>query len=117
DAAGGLLVGPRSSGAEPGPACYDRGGTQPTVTDANLLLGYLNPGSLVGGDLKLNYARAQAAVGALGAQLNLSLTDTAYGIHLIANATMLRALQAVTSERGSDPARFSLLAIGGNGGV
>ncbi|MGZ5153236.1 MAG: hydantoinase/oxoprolinase family protein, partial [Burkholderiales bacterium] len=117
DAAGGMLVGPRSAGAEPGPVCYDRGGTQPTVTDANLLLGYLNPGSLVGGDLKLNYKNAEAAVGEIGAHLGLSLTDTAYGIHLIANATMMRALQAVTSERGRDPSQFSLLAIGGNGGV
>ena len=117
DAGGGMLVGPRSAGAEPGPVCYDRGGAQPTVTDANLLLGYLNPVSLVGGDLKLNYAKAEAAVAALGAQLDLSPTETAYGIHLIANANMMRALQAVTSERGRDPAQFSLFAIGGNGGV
>lgn len=117
DAAGGLLVGPRSAGAEPGPACYGRGGTQPTVTDANLLLGYINPSSLVGGDLPLNYRKAEAAVAALGARLDLSPTDTAYGIHLIANATMMRALQAVTSERGRDPSQFQLLAIGGNGAV
>lgn len=117
DAAGGLLVGPRSAGAEPGPICYDRGGVQPTVTDANLLLGYLNPKSLVGGDLKLNFRKAQAAIAELGARVQLSPTETAYGIHLIANANMMRALQAVTSERGRDPAHFSLLAIGGNGGV
>lgn len=117
DAGGGMLVGPRSAGAEPGPICYDRGGEQPTVTDANLLLGYLNPESLVGGDLKLNYEKAEAAVAALGARLDLSTTETAYGIHLIANANMMRALQAVTSEQGRDPAQFSLLAIGGNGGV
>ncbi len=117
DAAGGILVGPRSAGAEPGPICYDRGGEQATVTDANLLLGYLNPDALVGGDLKLNYAKAEAAVAALADRLQLSTIDTAYGIHLIANANMMRALQAVTSERGRDPAHFSLLAIGGNGGV
>ena len=117
DPGGGMRVGPRSAGAEPGPVCYDRGGEQPTVTDANLLLGYLNPGSLVGGDLKLNYAKAEAAVAALGERLALSATETAYGIHLIANANMMRALQAVTSESGRDPAQFSLLAIGGNGGV
>jgi N-methylhydantoinase A len=117
DAAGGMQVGPRSAGAEPGPVCYDRGGTQPTVTDANLLLGYLNPDALVGGDLKLAYAKAERAVGELGARAGLSPIDSAYGIHLIANASMMRALQAVTSERGRDPSQFSLLAIGGNGGV
>jgi N-methylhydantoinase A len=117
DLAGGMHVGPRSAGAEPGPVCYDRGGTLPTVTDANLLLGYLNPDALVGGDLKLSYAKAEAAVGALGARLNLSVTDAAYGIHLIANANMMRALKAVTSEGGHDPSQFSLMAIGGNGAV
>ena len=117
DAAGGMQVGPRSAGAEPGPVCYDRGGTEPTVTDANLLLGYLNPAALVGGDLALAFDKARDAVGRLAAALRLSLTEAAYGIHLIANATMMRALQAVTSERGRDPSQFSLLAIGGNGGV
>ena len=117
DVAGGMHVGPRSAGAEPGPICYNRGGTQPTVTDANLLLGYLNPDALVGGDLKLAYDKAEAAMTAMGAKLKLSVTDTAYGIHLIANANMMRALKAVTSEGGHDPARFSLVAIGGNGAV
>jgi len=117
DLAGGMHVGPRSAGAEPGPVCYNRGGTQPTVTDANLLLGYLNPDVLVGGDLKLNYGKAQDAVSELGRQLNLSLTDAAYGVHLIANANMMRALTAVTSEGGLDPSHFSMMAIGGNGAV
>jgi N-methylhydantoinase A len=117
DAAGGIRVGPRSAGAEPGPVCYDRGGTQPTVTDANLVLGYLNPAALVGGDLALAFGKAEAALRALGAPLSLSATETAYGVHLIVNATMMRALQAVTSERGRDPSQFSLLAMGGNGGV
>src|SRR6185295_3220113 len=117
DAAGGVLVGPRSAGAEPGPVCFDRGGTQPSVTDANLVLGYLNPESLVGGVLKLNYAKAEAVIATLGSRLGLSTTEAAYGIHLIANANMMRALQSVTSERGRDPSQFSLLAIGGNGGV
>ena len=117
DVAGGIHVGPRSAGAEPGPICYNRGGTQPTVTDANLLLGYLNPDALVGGDLKLAYDKAEAAMTDMGAKLKLSVTDTAYGIHLIANANMMRALKAVTSEGGHDPAKFSLVAIGGNGAV
>ena len=117
DLAGGMHVGPRSAGAEPGPVCYNRGGTQPTVTDANLLLGYLNPDALVGGDLALEYKKAEQAVGELGQRLNLSLTDAAYGVHLIANANMMRALTAVTSEGGLDPSHFSMVAIGGNGAV
>ena len=117
DVAGGMHVGPRSAGAEPGPVCYDRGGVQPTVTDANLLLGYLNPESLVGGDLSLAFDKAEAAVRELGERLNLDPTAAAYGIHVIANANMMRALKAVTSEGGHDPSRFSLMAIGGNGAV
>ena len=115
DVAGGMHVGPRSAGAEPGPICYNRGGENVTVTDANLLLGYLNPDALVGGDLKLAYDKAQVAMAELGKQLKLDVTDTAYGIHLIANANMMRALKAVTSEGGHDPAKFSMVAIGGNG--
>jgi N-methylhydantoinase A len=117
DEAGGIRVGPRSAGADPGPVCYDRGGTQPTVTDANLLLGYLNAEALVGGELPLNFDKARAAVKQIGRGLKLDETDTAYGIHQIANATMLRALRAISSERGRDPAKFILLAIGGNGPV
>jgi N-methylhydantoinase A len=117
DLAGGIQVGPRSAGAEPGPVCYDRGGSEPTVTDANLVLGYISPTALVGGDLKLNPARAEAAIGALGARIGLSAVDTAYGIHLIANSNMMRALAGVSSERGRDPAHYRLFAIGGNGSV
>lgn len=117
DEAGGMQVGPRSAGAVPGPVCYDRSGSQPTVTDANLVLGYLSPDALVGGDLPLNRAKAEAAIGTLGARLGLSLTDTAYGIHLIANSNMMRALNGVSSERGRDPSNYKLLAIGGNGAV
>ena len=117
DLAGGLKVGPRSAGAAPGPICYDRGGTLPTVTDANLVLGYLSPKALVGGDLALNKAKAEAAIEALGRQIGLSPVDTAYGIHLIANSNMMRALNGVSSERGRDPSQFRLFAIGGNGSV
>jgi hypothetical protein len=117
DEAGGIQVGPRSAGAVPGPVCYDRSGSQPTVTDANLVLGYLSPDALVGGDLPLNRAKAEAAIGTLGARLGLSLTDTAYGIHLIANSNMMRALNGVSSERGRDPSNYKLLVIGGNGAV
>lgn len=117
DVAGGLLVGPRSAGAEPGPVAYARGGTQPTVTDANLILGYLNPDALVSGELSLDIEAARGAIAALGGRIGLSPTDTAYGIHSIADATMLRALRGVSSEKGQDPSRYTLLAIGGNGPV
>ncbi len=117
DAAGGIRVGPHSAGAVPGPVCYDRGGTEPTVTDANLLLGYISPTALVGGDLSVNAVKAEAAVAALATKVGLSTLDTAYGIFLIANSNMMRALSGVSSERGQDPSRFTLFAIGGNGGV
>ncbi|MBI4183895.1 MAG: hydantoinase/oxoprolinase family protein [Proteobacteria bacterium] len=117
DAGGGLQVGPQSAGAVPGPVCYDLGGTEPTVTDANLLLGYINPAALVGGDLKLDFAKAERAVAGIGARLGLDVTGAAHGIHLIANANMMRALAGVSTERGRDPRNFVLLAMGGNGAV
>jgi N-methylhydantoinase A len=117
DPGGGLQVGPQSAGADPGPVAYAHGGTQPTVTDANLLLGYLNPAALVGGDLALDFAAAEAAVAGLGRAIGLDPVATAYGIHRIANANMMRALTGVSSERGHDPSQFALLAIGGNGPV
>jgi N-methylhydantoinase A len=117
DAGGGVHVGPRSAGADPGPVCYDQGGDQPTVTDANMILGYLNPDVLVGGDLPVNFDKAAAAIDDLGEKLGQDRIEMAYGIHLIANATMFRALSGVTSEKGRDPSQFDLLTIGGNGGV
>lgn len=117
DSAGGIQVGPRSAGASPGPICYNNGGQQPTVTDANLILGYLNPDALVGGELKLAYDAAHDALSRLGKEMGVSTIEAAYGIHLIANATMLRALSGVSSEKGMDPSQFSLFAIGGNGPV
>jgi N-methylhydantoinase A len=117
DVAGGIRVGPESAGADPGPACYARGGTAATVTDANLLLGYLNPNSLCGGELPIDYERAERAVAAVAAKAGIPTTEAAYGIHLIANSNMMRALHGVSTERGRDPSQFGLLAIGGNGGV
>jgi N-methylhydantoinase A len=117
DSGGGIQVGPQSAGAMPGPVCYDQGGTEPTVTDANLHLGYINPGALVGGELTLNRERSEAALSDIAKRLGQEITDTAYGVHLIANARMMRALSAVSSERGLDPAEFPLMAFGGNGGV
>lgn len=117
DSGGGIQVGPQSAGAMPGPICYDQGGTEPTVTDANLHLGYINPEALVGGELSLNRAKSETAITNIAKQLNQDITDTSYGIHLIANARMMRALSAVSSERGLDPSGFPLMAFGGNGGV
>lgn len=117
DGAGGLIVGPRSAGSTPGPIAYGRGGTQPTVTDANLVLGYLNPEALVSGELSLDTAAARRGYEDLAARLGLDGIETAQGVHRIANATMLRALRGVSSEKGRDPSQFALLAIGGNGPV
>ena len=116
DPAGSLQIGPRSAGAEPGPVCYDHGGEIPTVTDANLLLGYVNPDYLVGGALPLNADRARRIfeVG-IARPLGLSWERAAYGAHQIAASNMIRAIRAVSTERGRDPRRYALFAIGGNG--
>jgi N-methylhydantoinase A len=115
DSGGALRVGPRSAGAEPGPASYGRGGSEPTVTDANLLLGRLAPGSKLAGDVSLDANAAAAAVDALAASLGLDRLETAEGILRIANQEMVRALRVVTVERGIDPRRFALLPFGGAG--
>ncbi|HVH81807.1 MAG TPA: hydantoinase/oxoprolinase family protein, partial [Stellaceae bacterium] len=118
DAGGALQVGPHSAGASPGPVAYDQGGTEPTVTDANLVLGYLNPDQLAGGAVKLNTAKSRAVIAERIAQpLGMSLEDAAYGAHLIAASTMIRALRAVSSERGRDPREYALVAFGGNGAI
>jgi N-methylhydantoinase A len=115
DAGGLTRVGPVSAGAVPGPACYGTGGTKPTVTDANLVLGYL-PDRLAGGTMVLNAADARAAVEReVATPLGLSIDDAAFGIREIANANMARAIQMVTVERGLDPREFTLLAFGGSG--
>ena len=113
----GLRVGPESAGASPGPACYGRGGTEPTVTDANLILGYLNPRALLGGALPLERDKAEAAIAGLGKRIGRDAVQTAYAIHRLVNADMVRALRSVSVERGTNPARFTLFSIGGNGGV
>lgn len=118
DHGGSLQVGPKSAGANPGPACYDIGGVEPTVTDANLILGYLNPKHLSGGDLKLNYDKAfQAIQQKIAIPLGISVEQAAYGIRQVANDNMIRAVKAVTIERGKDPREFSMVSFGGNGGV
>ena len=115
DTGGALRVGPHSAGAEPGPACYGRGGTEPTVTDANLLLGYLSAGSALAGGVSLDEDAARRAIGALGEELGLGEVETAEGIVRVANQEMIRALRVVTVERGVDPRAYALLPFGGAG--
>jgi N-methylhydantoinase A len=116
---GGLLrVGPESAGAHPGPACYGQGGVRPTVTDANVALGFLNPAYLAGGELRIDAERARAAIRAHVADpLGLSVDEAAHGIREVANANMARAIRSVTIERGRDPRDFTLVAFGGSGPV
>ena len=115
DPGGALRVGPRSAGADPGPACYGRGGTEPTVTDANLLLGRLAPDSRLAGGVELNAGAAERAVSGLAASLGLELLEAAAGIVRVADQEMVRALRVVTVERGVDPRGFALLPFGGAG--
>jgi N-methylhydantoinase A/oxoprolinase/acetone carboxylase beta subunit len=117
DPAGGLHVGPRSAGANPGPACYGLGGTEPTVTDANVLLGYMPAAALADGEISVSAGLAQRAVATVAEALGLPALETARGIHDIANARMTRALRAVSSEKGRDPRDFALIAYGGAGPI
>lgn len=116
DAGGGLRVGPRSAGAEPGPVCFGKG-SQLTVTDANLLLGRLDPEYFLGGRMQLDLARTQRVAAEFAARLNLSSEALAEGIVRIANANMERAVRVVSVQRGFDPREFALLAFGGAGGL
>lgn len=115
DSGGALRVGPQSAGADPGPACYGRGGSEPTVTDANLLLGHLAGDSRLAGGVDLDAEAAERAVAGLGRSLGLDPLATAAGILRVANQEMVRALRVVTVERGVDPRGFALLPFGGAG--
>jgi len=117
DVAGALRVGPRSAGAQPGPACYGLGGVEPTVTDANLTLGYLDPARVYGRAIRLDRERARVALDTLARRLGLSLLETAGGMIEVANAAMLRALRLVSVQRGYDLRDFTLIAYGGAGPV
>ena len=117
DPAGGLQVGPRSAGADPGPACYGRGGVEPTVTDANVLLGYMPAVTVADGQISISAELAEQAVRRVAEPLGLTLLEAASGIHRIANARMTRALRAVSSEKGRDPRDFALIAYGGAGPI
>jgi N-methylhydantoinase A/oxoprolinase/acetone carboxylase beta subunit len=117
DAAGGLRVGPRSAGADPGPACYGRGGDEATVTDASVVLGYLNPARFAGGTLALDTSAAERAVAAIGRRLGVDTVTAAAGIHRVVNARMADQIRLVTIKRGYDPRQFSLVVLGGAGPV
>ncbi|MFD0824182.1 hydantoinase/oxoprolinase family protein [Neobacillus sp. M.A.Huq-85] len=113
--AGGLRVGPKSAGSSPGPACYGKGGKQPTVTDANVVLGRIDENNFLGGDMKLDREAAVAAVKTVADQIGLSVQETAEGICDIANAKMADAIRTLTVKRGIDPRNFTLVAFGGAG--
>ena len=118
DGAGGLRVGPHSAGSEPGPACYGRGGEQATVTDASVVLGWLDPAYFAGGSVALDPALARAAVERCVAQpLGMSVEDAALGIHRVVNAQMVEGMRLVSIRRGLDPRRFTLVALGGAGPI
>ncbi|MFC5279738.1 hydantoinase/oxoprolinase family protein [Halorubrum rubrum] len=116
DAGGALRIGPRSAGADPGPACYGKGGTEPTVTDANLVLGYVGASTSLGGELSLDPDAARDALADLAEEAGMDgPLAAARGVHRVANANMTRAIRSVTVERGYDPRRFGLVAFGGAG--
>ncbi len=116
DSGGALRVGPESSGAEPGPACYGRGGTEPTVTDANVALGYIGPETALGGEMTLDVDAAREALEGLADEAGFDgALAAARGVYRVANATMARTIRSVTVERGHDPREFALVAFGGAG--
>ena len=116
DKGGGLSCGPKSAGAVPGPASYGKGGEAPTVTDANMVLGFLNGEYLLGGNFPVFLEKAREAIlTGLASALGISSVEAAWGVHQLVNSNMARALAAVSSERGRDPRRFALMAFGGGG--
>ena len=118
DDGGALKVGPHSTGASPGPACYGLGGREPTITDANVHLGLTNPEYLAGGTLRVHAGLAARAIqDRIAGTLGLDVTTAAWGIREVANSSLIRALRAVSTERGRDPRRFALFAFGGMGPV
>ena len=118
DRGGALKAGPRSAGAVPGPVCYGFGGTDPTVTDANVALGYINPHCLAGGAVEIDAELARGALQEKVARpLGLELAEAAHGVHTVANVSMIRAIRAVSTYRGRDPRDFTLLAFGGSGPI
>jgi len=117
DGLGLLKVGPHSAGSEPGPACYGLGGTEPTVTDADLVLGYLNPDYFAGGTIRVDVERARAAVGNVADRLGVSIERAAWGIHDVVGESMASAARVHIAERGRDPKNYAILCTGGAGPV
>jgi N-methylhydantoinase A len=117
DVAGGIHVGPHSSGAVPGPACYMRGGQEATTTDADVILGYINPDYFLGGEMKLSLNKAEEVIGKLASKVRLSPLETAAGIFRIANSNMLEAMRLSTVGQGYDPRDYTLVVFGGAGAV
>jgi N-methylhydantoinase A len=118
DGAGALKVGPHSAGADPGPACYSLGGQEPTVTDANVVLGYINPESIARGSVPIDARKAFDVIrNRIAEPMKKDLYEVAFGVHTVSNANMVRAIKAVSTYRGRDPRNFVLFAFGGNGGV
>ncbi|HEX3993546.1 MAG TPA: hydantoinase/oxoprolinase family protein, partial [Acetobacteraceae bacterium] len=115
DEVGLLRVGPRSAGADPGPACYGRGGTEATVTDANLLLGYYDPGFFLGGRMALDRDAAERALAAVGGRIGLSATEAAWGIHRVVTEGMAAAARIHIVEKGKDPRAYAMVGFGGAG--
>jgi N-methylhydantoinase A len=118
DSAGAVHVGPQSAGADPGPACYNRGGTEPTVTDADLVLGFINADYFLGGDMSVDVEASGAAIKEkIADRLGMGISEAAHGIYRLINANMLGAMRIVTVQRGYDPRDFSLLVSGGTAAV
>jgi N-methylhydantoinase A len=116
--AGGILrVGPQSAGADPGPACYGRGGAEPTVTDANLVLGFLDPLNFLGGRMRLDRQAADRAIGRIASDLGVDAVEAAEGIHRVVNTNMAEGIRIVSVRRGVDPRKFTLVAFGGAAGL
>ncbi len=115
DSSGIMRVGPGSAGSDPGPVSYGRGGSEPTVTDASLVLGYLNPVGFGGDELELDVAAAQGGLARLGGRMGLSAIEAALGAHRIMNVQMAEQIRSITIKRGHDPRRFTLVAFGGAG--
>lgn len=117
DAANSLHVGPQSAGALPGPVCYGRGGNEPTVTDANLIAGRINPEYFLGGEIKADLKRAQEAMGGIASSFGISVDEAALGVIRLANANMINALKLISVRRGYDPRDFTMVAFGGGGSM
>jgi N-methylhydantoinase A len=117
DEGGALRVGPESAGAEPGPACYGRGGSEPTVTDADVVLGYINPDNILGGDMTIYPTKAKEAIRKVADPLDMDVVEAAHGIYRLVNSNMTNAIREISVERGHDPRDYVLVGYGGASGI